>query len=300
MSFFAIEEEETFFEDEELEKELQSRLSAVVISDLEDSDYSEEETSFHAADEVDDGEKPFNLAENLRMLQSYSNVAFNFEELEEGGVPVSNPEAPESPAKITSQSPEVIETRQLDEPLINTFLSNETSSEAEKIQAEINKEKTKNDQLKLDREQNAALKIQKLYRGFKTRTSKTGRMVRGHLESKKRIKFVEKAQQFEFEERRRVAEEIKKENELILAERIKKDEELKRLDSRLYFASGKLATLGKESKRKRIELHLNAQKKQKKFGTSGFFSLQKKCAGVGISEQQLLSRKGAKKTKDYV
>ena len=239
MSFFAITEEEAFFEDDELEKELQSRLSAVVISDLEDSDYSEEETSLHVEDKVENGEKSFNLAENLRMLQSYSNVAFNFEELEDSEIAVTDPEAPDCSAKMPSQSQELFkgDTRELNESLVNTFLSNEKSSEAEKIQAEIDKEKSKNDQLRLVREENAALKIQKIFRGFKIRTSKKGRMVRGHLESKKRIKFVEKAQQFEFEERRRVADQIKKENELILAEKIIKDEELKRSDSCSYFAS---------------------------------------------------------------
>ena len=55
------------------------------------------------------------------------------------------------------------------------------------------------------------------------RKSNTGRMVRAHLESKKKILFVEKAQQFEFEERRRIAEKIKEENQKLLAEKIERE-----------------------------------------------------------------------------
>jgi len=226
MSYFAFDAEETAYKDEELERELEARVSAFLISDLEDSD--EDSYDDDLSTKESSADEKFDFAKQLHELSSYSNLTSVFfedfnPELHKLNSTEIKEDKPDIPAKETATP-----TKSLIPPDV-VFLPKEVFSNADKIQAEIDAEKVKNDRVKAENEEKAALTIQKAYRGFIVRASKTGRMVRAHLQSKKKILFVEKAQKFEFEERRRVADEIKQENQKLLAEKTEREIKHKRL-----------------------------------------------------------------------
>ena len=81
MSYFAFEAGETSYEDEELEKELEARVSAFVISDLEnfdeDSDSDDDSSTCHD-DEKSGADDEFDFSQQLRELSSYSNLTSIF------------------------------------------------------------------------------------------------------------------------------------------------------------------------------------------------------------------------------
>lgn len=233
MSYFAFEAEESSYEDEELEKELEARVSAFVISDLEnDSDDESVDDDLSCCDEDKKSKnEEFDFSKQLVELSSYSNLtSVFFEDFNPKALEKNSIEIKEDKPVILAEEIALESARKSPIPPVLAFLPEENVfSNTDKIQFEIDAEKKKNEREKAENEENAALKIQKAYRGFIVRKSKTGRMLRAHLESKKKILFVEKAQQFEFEERRRVAEEIKKENQKLLAEKTEREINLKRL-----------------------------------------------------------------------
>jgi hypothetical protein len=234
MSYFAFEAEESSYEDEELEKELEARVSAFVISDLEDdSDDESVDDDFSSCDEDKKSKNDeFDFSKQLVELSSYSNLtSVFFEDFNPKSLEKNSIEIKEDKPAILAEEIALESARKSPNPPVLDFLPDEKRvfSNTDKIQFEIDAEKKKNEREKAENEENAALKIQKAYRGFIVRKSKTGRMLRAHLESKKKILFVEKAQEFEFEERRRVAEEIKRENQKLLAEKTEREIHLKRL-----------------------------------------------------------------------